>query len=1526
MARTIGTVKSISGKAAVKTLNDQLHVLKVGEALHENEMVYALGADSKVTLTLEGGRELTLNGYDEILLDKSVFTALEEGETLDVKALQQALADALNPENMEETAAGQETTGEANAGAEYADRNDARGNPSSYLTGTENGALGVTFDALQNENFAPEAFDDSGSAVEEGSGDDYDAPVVAIGNVLGNDTDDLLPNPPSDLDVTAVTSNDTSNPTNFVGGFFVIEGQYGTLVLNAETGEYTYTVDESNPIVNAMNIGDNVQESFSYIVNDGALEDSAVLTITIAGSNDAPIATGEGGYTINVDSDAALTNISSSPTEGAAVKFIVETQAGETVTFNWQFNATDYLPYNDFAFVGVDNGNLQLLSNVSIVGNYGSSGLQTFSFTFTEAGTHTITFGTANIYDTSLDPLFNVTYQSGGTVLDVLSLGHVTPSGEGWSLTAEWASVSDLNSFLDTNMTIGGLIDSMEGNEADTAVAAEGNVLDNDTDVDNPHEQLSVISVNGESVPQSEGVLTYQGMYGVLEMDAKGNFTYTPYDAESETTGAAAVNALNIGDTLQETFTYVISDNEEGEAKTDTAILLVTINGTNDAPVATADYGTSFEGNESDDAIPAEGNVLGGDSDVDNTTLSVISVNEQDVSTEEPLSIAGAFGTLVIASDGSYTYTPYSPVSEHENAGLIDALNEGETLTESFTYTISDNESGGAKTDSATLTITIQGTNDAPVAEADIVAISEERFWPLYIDVMENDHDVDSENVSLINAEIVEGNGWVTLSNGLVKYYPNWFDNQSLNEGETKSVVIEYTITDDMGKEATSTVTVNISGVNDHPVAVLDFTSGDENHVFVMNVLSNDWDIDSEDDPSNFSLDTISYNGPGTASIVENQLQFDPETAFDYLNIGEKATISIWYKMSDDSGADSNWSKAVITLVGSNDKPVALEDAVFITEDRLLGVSINVLANDSDVDSDHLSVINAHITEGDGYVTISHGMVKYYPDWLDNQSLNEGDTKNVLIEYTIKDEQGATATSTVTVTITGINDYPVAVVDFASGDENHLFSVNVLANDWDVDSGDNPSNFQLVALNYSGPGTASIVGNQLQFAPGTAFDYLNVGEKATVNIWYKMSDDSGAQSNWTLATLKLLGSNDGPIAVDDFTVADYSTYTIHLDSGNDWDQVTIIPIGTQNSEVYFNNGNQKIGIENTEQSDNQAIDNAGTNEGIKFVFAGMLQHLEVKFDSFNSGQDSAIWKAMLGNAIVMQNTFYGNPQDMLVIDTGTNVFDTLVIQTPTGEHVKFYIDSMSGYGLDIDSALTVTENEPIVISESYLMANDSDVDSDTLNIINIDSSGTIGEVSIDGDGNVTYDPAGRFDHLGAGEIGTDTFTYVLSDGSATDTATVTINIIGSSGSADSNVNIDLDGCLPNYNGGEGYDTINLLGSTLVYHNPHHGNPGYYTDNPIDFNTLSNKFDNIEHLDLKDGGKTVLNVTPQNVVEMTDSDNFLRISGETDDTLQLKNFTLDSDTSANLDGYNAYVGSFGGEDVILHIDSDINIIP
>ncbi|WP_422234762.1 cadherin-like domain-containing protein [Sulfuricurvum sp.] len=400
------------------------------------------------------------------------------------------------------------------------------------------------------------------------------------------------------------------------------------------------------------------------------------------------------------------------------------------------------------------------------------------------------------------------------------------------------------------------------------------------------------------------------------------------------------------------------------------------------------------------------------------------------------------------------------------------------------------------------------------------------------------------------------------------------------------------------------------------------------------------------------------------------------------------------------------------------------------------------------------------------------------------------------------------------------------------------------------------------------------------------------------------------------------GENNPPDAVGDNFTSPNETYTIHtegpgvsiqLGGGKDsWNSnvVTITAIG---GELDINNGNGKLGVRGS-NPDSPLIDNDGTDEGIKFEFKELVQSADVTLSSFNTahtGTDMLTWQAMLGSAIVASGTFEASANDAtLSIYTDGKVFDTLIIGTGEGDHTNYFIDSLTVSTPGWENDLIVNQNVPLIIPEDTLIANDSDSDGDALNIVDFDITGTIGNVSMDGDGNITYDPAGRFDYLGAGETATDTFTYILSDGSLTDTATVTVNIVGGSTNADNIIGIDINE-LMNYDGEVGYDTVVLSGAGST---------------AIDFDNISSKLVNIEHLDLKDGGKELVNITPQNVLDMTDSDNYLRISGEVDDKVQLNGFSLDAEASANLDGYNAYVGNFEGSEVVLHIDADINIIP
>src|SRR6185436_17875606 len=190
------------------------------------------------------------------------------------------------------------------------------------------------------------------------------------------------------------------------------------------------------------------------------------------------------------------------------------------------------------------------------------------------------------------------------------------------------------------------------------------------------------------------------GSFGTLVLGTTGAYTYTLNNSNG------AVQGLDDGETLTDTFTYAAND---GTTSTNTT-LTITIFGTNDAPTVAADTNWSKE----DTNTSATGNVLQdvnhpgapsgtfadhADSDTDIETLTTTLVS----------SGTGSFGSLVLGTNGAYTYT-----LNNSNAS-VQQLDTGETLTDTFTYAAND----GTTSTTTTLTITIFGTNDAPTVVAD---------------------------------------------------------------------------------------------------------------------------------------------------------------------------------------------------------------------------------------------------------------------------------------------------------------------------------------------------------------------------------------------------------------------------------------------------------------------------------------------------------------------------------------------------------------------------------------------------------------------------------------------------------------------------------------------------------------------------------------------------------------------------------------------------------------------------------------
>ncbi|MBF0271157.1 MAG: DUF4347 domain-containing protein [Magnetococcales bacterium] len=143
------------------------------------------------------------------------------------------------------------------------------------------------------ESLSPLAIDDTASATETGSA----AGANGSGTLVTND-------------VTTGTKTVTAIRTGSVAGGGVagtvgsaLSGSYGALTVLAD-GSFTYVVDDANSMVNALQSGQSVSDSFNYTLSDGSLTDIATLTVTIQGANDTPLGSNDTATAIETGSSA----------------------------------------------------------------------------------------------------------------------------------------------------------------------------------------------------------------------------------------------------------------------------------------------------------------------------------------------------------------------------------------------------------------------------------------------------------------------------------------------------------------------------------------------------------------------------------------------------------------------------------------------------------------------------------------------------------------------------------------------------------------------------------------------------------------------------------------------------------------------------------------------------------------------------------------------------------------------------------------------------------------------------------------------------------------------------------------------------------------------------------------------------------------------------------------------------------------------------------------------------------------------
>jgi VCBS repeat-containing protein len=388
----------------------------------------------------------------------------------------------------------------------------------------------------------------------------------------------------------------------------------------------------------------------------------------------------------------------------------------------------------------------------------------------------------------------------------------------------------------------------------------------------------------------------------------------------------------------------------------------------NDPPIANDDFYTTNEDSFLNVQVPG---VLGNDTDPESDIIIAILVS--DVSN----------GVLNLNFNGAFDYTPNS---NYHGSDI-------------FIYKAYD---GTSYSNNATVTITINPINDAPVANDDFYTTGEDTTLNIASPgVLTNDTDLENDPLSAILVSDVTHGTLNLNSNGGFDYTPD------TNYHGTDTFT--YKANDGLLNSSSATVQITVGQINDPPHANDDNYTTDEDitlNVATPGVLSND--TDPESDPLTASL---------VLDVTHGTLDLNSNGGFEYTPDLNYIGSDTFTYQANDGFLDSNTATVTITINPTNDPPVANDDYYITNEDIPINISApGVLTNDTDIENDPLTAILVS--------DVSHGTLNLYSDggfeYTPDTNYHGTDT----FTYQANDGNDSSNIATVTITINSINDPP----------------------------------------------------------------------------------------------------------------------------------------------------------------------------------------------------------------------------------------------------------------------------------------------------------------------------------------------------------------------------------------------------------------------------------------------------------------------------------------------------------------------
>ena len=556
-----------------------------------------------------------------------------------------------------------------------------------------------------------------------------------------------------------------------------------------------------------------------------------------------------------------------------------------------------------------------------------------------------------------------------------------------------------------------------------------------------------------------------------------------------------AYDSLAAGATEVLRYVYDVSD---GNGGTVSQAAIIRVRGLNDAPVALNDV---FRADE--DTV-VTGNVLADngvnpDRDVDGDALTVSTT----------LVTAPGRGVVVMAADGSFTYTP-------------DANFNG---TDRFVYTLDDGQGG---TDTAAVRIILAAVNDAPTTAGFLRGSAFENGQPIVLDLLAGAADVDGDALRIENLTVTLGDDrGVAIQGGELTVDPTQY--ASLAAGETEVIRYDYTISDGDGGTVDQAAIIRVRGLNDAPVAREDRFFFSEDTVLQRSVLTNNG-FGADFDPNGDAL-TVSVN-PALAP-VNGALTLRADGSFEYRPDANFVGVDRFdYVLSDGKGGTAIGTVR-LTVRPVNDAPTAADDTFSVDENRVLVGDVladNGAGPDTDIDGDALTVVVAPL------VDVQNGVLALSGDGSFRYTPNPGFSGFDSFTYQVLDGQGGSDAGVVTITVNNTNDAPTAAgpVAVTALEDDASLVIDLLAGAQDTEN--DPLTVTGLTL-LSGDDKGFVIDGQTLALDPSLYGGLKAGAAETVRYGYTISDGQGGTLAQT-AAITIEGVNDAPLPAADSFVTD----------------------------------------------------------------------------------------------------------------------------------------------------------------------------------------------------------------------------------------------------------------------------------------------------------------------------------------------------------------------------------------------------